>query len=168
MYQQNETIHYAGSGVCIIQEIASMRFGRTRERYYVLKPLHQNTSVIYVPLKNEQLVSKMRPILSREDLDALVEKIDSIEPVWDDDVNQRKQIFEELLRSGRCEDLIRIIKTLLSQRSKRQAEGKMLHVSDENYLREAQRLLYDEFAGVLGCTPKEAELQFREKLKVQD
>ena len=166
MYQPTEMIQYAGSGVCIIQEIASMRFGRTREQYYVLKPLHQNTSVIYVPLKNEQLVAKMRPILTREELEALVEQAESIEPVWDDDVNQRKLIFEELLRSGKCEDLIRIIKTLLGQRTRRQAEGKMLHVSDENYLREAQRLLYDEFAGVLGCTPKEAEAQFKEKLKV--
>ena len=166
MYQPTEMIQYAGSGVCIIQEITSMRFGRTREQYYVLKPLHQNTSVIYVPLKNEQLVAKMRPILTREELEALVEQAESIEPVWDDDVNQRKLIFEELLRSGKCEDLIRIIKTLLGQRTRRQAEGKMLHVSDENYLREAQRLLYDEFAGVLGCTPKEAEAQFKEKLKV--
>ena len=167
MYQPTDMIQYAGSGVCIIQEIASMRFGRTRERYYVLKPLHQNTSVIYVPLKNEQLVAKMRPILNREELEALAERAESIEPVWDDDVNQRKLIFEELLRSGKCEDLIRIIKTLLGQRTRRQAEGKMLHVSDENYLREAQRLLYDEIAGVLGCTPKEAEAQFKEKLKIE-
>ena len=33
MFSVNEKIHYGGSGVCVIQEIATMRFGRTREKY---------------------------------------------------------------------------------------------------------------------------------------
>ena len=163
MFQTGDAIQYSGSGVCIIQEITTMRFGRTREQYYVLKPLHQNTSVIYVPVKNEQLVSKMRPILSSDEVDALVEQIDSAEPIWDDDMNQRKLLFDEMIRSGSCISLIRIIKSLLLQRSRRQADGKTLHVSDENYLREAQRLLYDEIAAVLGKTPKEVEGMLKEK-----
>lgn len=167
MFQANETIHYAGSGVCVIQEIASMRFGRTREQYYVLKPLYQHTSVIYVPVKNEQLVAKMRPILTRDEVQALIGRIGEVTPAWDDDINQRKQLFDELVRSGRCEDLLRVIKSLLAQRNRRQAEGKMLHVSDENYLREAQRLLYDEFAGVLGTTPKEVEADLKDLLKAE-
>lgn len=167
MFCINDTISYAGSGVCRIQEISTMRFGRTREQYYVLKPLHQNTSVIYVPVNNERLVAKMRPILTPEEVTALVRDFDSIEPAWEEDVNQRKLMFDELLRSGSCADLVRIIKTLLLQRARRQAEGKMLHVSDENFLREAQRLLYDEFAGVLDKTPKEVEADLKEKLKAE-
>ena len=72
MYSVNEKIHYGGSGVCVIQEIATMRFGRTRERYYVLKPVYQNSSLIYVPVENQQLVSKMRPVLTREEVDRLI------------------------------------------------------------------------------------------------
>ena len=166
MFQTGDAIQYSGSGVCIIQEITSMRFGRTREQYYVLKPLHQNTSVIYIPVKNEQLVAKMRPVLSRDEVDTLLEQIDGAEPVWDDDINQRKQLFDEMIRSGSCLSLVRIIKSLLLQRSRRQADGKTLHVSDENYLREAQRLLYDEVAAVLGKTPKEAEALLKDKLKM--
>ncbi len=164
MFSVNDTIHYAGSGVCRIQEISTMRFGRTREQYYVLKPLHQNTSVIYVPLKNEQLVAKMRPMLSCEQAEALIARIGQIEPVWNDDINQRKLQFDEMLRSGSCEDLVSIIKSLLAQRNRRLAEGKMLHVSDENYLREAQRLLFDELAGVLGVTPKDVEARLKDAL----
>ena len=161
MFCANDTIHYGGSGVCLIQEIATMRFGRTREKYYVLKPLHQNTSVIYVPVSNAQLVSKMRPILTKEAADALIASIGQIEPVWIDDINQRKLKFDELLHSGNCADLICIIKPLLLQRTRRQAEGKTLHVSDESFLREAQRLLYDELASVLELTPKEVEAQLQ-------
>lgn len=164
MFCANETIHYAGSGVCRIQEIAKMRFGRTWEQYYVLKPLHQNASVIYVPVNSEKLVAKMRPILTREEIETLIDGFADIEPAWEDDVNLRKAKYDELIRSGDCTDLVRIIKALMQQRGKRQAEGKSLHVSDEGYLREAQRLLYDEIAGVLGKNPKEIEEQLKDKL----
>ena len=68
MYNVGDNIHYGGSGVCVIQEIAVMRFGRTREQYYVLKPVYQNASLIYVPVDNPQLVGKMRAVLTKEEV----------------------------------------------------------------------------------------------------
>lgn len=159
MFCANDKIHYVGSGVCLIQEITVKRIGRNRASYYVLKPLHQQTSVIYVPVDKEELVARMRPILTRDQVRALIDSIDSITPVWYPDVNERKLQFDGLLRSGSCADLICLIKSLFAQRKIRQAEGKLLHVSDETFLREAQRLLYDEFAGVLEKTPKEIEAE---------
>lgn len=155
MYRLGERIHYGGSGVCTIEEITTMRFGRTRERYYVLRPLHQNASVIYVPVENPTLVGKMRPVLTEEEVRELIRQMPEVETVWEEDPQQRKLLFDQLLRSNNCVDLVKIIKTLYRQKKRRSAMGKTLHVSDENYLREAQRLLYDEFAGVLGMTPAE-------------
>ena len=164
MYSVNEKIHYGGSGVCVIQEIAMMRFGRTRERYYVLKPVYQNSSVIYVPVDNEVLVAKMRPVLSREEVDHLIESMDTIPTAWEEDPQARKACFDALLRSNECRSLIVIIKTLNAHRERRQADGKALHVADESYLREAQRLLYDEFAGALGILPAEVPAYIQQKL----
>ena len=164
MYSVNEKIHYGGSGVCVIQEIASMRFGRTRERYYVLKPVYQNTSVIYVPVENEQLVAKMRPVLSREEVDSLIDGIAEIPTAWEEDPQARKASFDALLRNNECRSLIVIIKTLNAHKERRQADGKNLHVSDETYLREAQRLLYDEFAGALNIQPAQVHDYIQKKL----
>ena len=164
MYSVNEKIHYGGSGVCVTQEIATMRFGRTREKYYVLKPVYQNTSVIYVPVENEQLVAKMRPVLSREEVDRLIEGISEIPTAWEEDPQSRKASFDALLRSNECRNLIAIIKTLHAQKERRQADGKTLHVSDETYLREAQRLLYDEFAGALEIQPAEVQAYIQDKM----
>ena len=164
MFSVNEKIHYGGSGVCIIQEIATMRFGRTRERYYVLKPVYQNSSLIYVPVDNEALVSKMRPVLTRQEVDALIEEMPSVETAWEDDSQQRKLSFDALLRSNRCRDLVVLIKTLQEHKVVRAKLGKSLHVSDETYLREAQRLLFDEFAGPLGLMPAQVNGYITEKL----
>lgn len=164
MFSVNEKIQYGGSGICVIQEIASMRFGRTRERYYVLKPVYQNTSVIYVPVDNEQLVSKMRPVLTREEVDGLIDRIHEIPTAWQDDPQARKASFDAMLRSNECRNLIVLIKTLYAHREQRQADGKTLHVVEENYLREAQRLLYDEFAGALGLQPGQVHDYIQSKL----
>lgn len=164
MYSVNEKIHYGGSGVCVIQEIATMRFGRTRERYYVLKPVYQNSSLIYVPVENQQLVSKMRPVLSREEVDRLIDRMPEIPTAWEEDPQARKASFDALLRSNECSSLIVIIKTLHAHKERRQADGKNLHVADETYLREAQRLLYDEFAGALDIQPAQVHDYIRSKL----
>jgi len=164
MFSVNEKIHYGGSGVCVIQEIATMRFGRTREKYYVLKPVYQNASVIYVPVENQQLVSKMRPVLSREEVDRLIEGMAEIPTAWEEDPQARKASFDALLRSNECRSLIVIIKTLHAQKERRQADGKTLHVADETYLREAQRLLYDEFAGALEIQPTQVHAYIQSKL----
>lgn len=164
MYHVNERIHYGGSGVCTVQDITTLRFGRTREQYYVLKPLHQNASVIYVPVNNEQLTAKMRPVMTPEEVERLIEEMPNIETVWTDDIQARKASFDALLRSNNCADLIKIIKTLYQQKKRRQAMGKSLHVSDENYLREAQRLLYDEIAGVVGINPNEVNAYILERV----
>lgn len=164
MYSVNEKIHYGGSGVCVIQEIATMRFGRTREQYYVLKPVYQNSSVIYVPVQNEQLTARMRPVLSKDEVDRLIDSIDEIPTAWEEDPQLRKANFDALLRSSKCRNLIVLIKTLNAHRERRKASGKALHVSDETFLREAQRLLYDEFAGALGIQPDQVRAYIQTKL----
>lgn len=164
MFAVNEKIHYGGSGVCMIQDIATMRFGRSRERYYVLKPVYQNASVIYVPVDNPQLVSKMRPVLTREEVDRLIAGMEEIPTAWEEDPQQRKASFDALLRSNECRSLIVLIKTLNAHKERRQADGKALHVADETYLREAQRLLYDEFAGALEIQPAQVHDYIQSKL----
>ena len=66
MFAVNDIVHYGGSGLCLILEIATLRFGRIREKYYVLKPLYGDSSYIYVPVENEALVSKMHAFSGTE------------------------------------------------------------------------------------------------------
>ena len=165
MYSIKDRVHYGSSGVCEIQEITTMRFGRKRERYYVLKPVYQKTSLIYVPLENEELVSRMRPVLSREEVDALIRSMPTVETAWQEDPQVRKASFDELMKRHSCADLIVIIKTISAHKEVRQARGKSLHVSDETYLREARRLLFDEFAGALGILPSQVDEYIQEKLQ---
>ena len=50
----------------------------------------------------------------------------------------------------------------------RQAQGKKMHVSDERFFKEAEKLLYDEFAMVLEIKPEEVLPFILEQLRAEE
>ena len=164
MFCVGDKILYGGSGACVIEKIEMIRFGRSREKYYVLRSLFQNNAVIYVPVNNADLVSKMREMPSKDDVDRLIEWMPDADSVWIDDAQARKTCFEQIMRSGTCSDRICLIRTLFLHKRSRLSEGKNLHVSDENFLRDAKKLLCDEFAYPLQLEPSQVLDYMRMKL----
>ena len=70
MPSKNNYVNYGNQGICKIEDIRPMKFSfNTYERdYYILKPVHQENSRIFVPAENQKLTTQMRPILSPEDI----------------------------------------------------------------------------------------------------
>lgn len=153
MFQVGDKILYGCNGACTIEELTLMRFGRTREEYYVLRPMYQKAAVIYVPAKNETLLQQMRLMPSQEEVDQMISDVPDSEPIWIDDAQERKIHYDQIMRSSDCFARLRLIKTLHEHKKLRLSEGKNLHVSDENFLREAKKLICDEFAYPLQLQP---------------
>ena len=59
-YPINDTVFYGSEGVCRIVDIVKRRFQGQTEEYYVLQPVYNENSTIYVPIRNEALIGKMR------------------------------------------------------------------------------------------------------------
>lgn len=155
MFQVGDKILYGSNGACVIEELSQMRFGRTRELYYILRPLYQKAAVIYVPAKNDVLLQQMRIMPSLDEVNQMIAAVPSSEPLWIDDAQERKMSFDQIMRSSDCFARLRLIKTLQEHKKNRLSEGKNLHVSDENFLREAKKLICDEFAFPLQLQPSE-------------
>ncbi len=151
MYSVNDTILY-GSQICRIEENAKRDFGGSLKEYYVLKPVYNDTSTIYVPVNNEKLTGKMRRILSANEIYDLIRSMPDADSEWVENEAERKEKYKEILASGDREAIIRMIKALYHHQDVRQAQGRKLHVSDERFLKEAERTLYDEFALVLNIS----------------
>lgn len=148
MYSVNDTILY-GSQLCRIEENTKMDFGGNPTEYYVLKPVYNDTSTIYVPVHNEKCMGKMRRILSAAEIYALIRSMPDEHSDWIENDTARREKYKEVLASGDRKALVRMIKALYGHQEVRQAQGRKLHVSDERFLKEAERTLYDEFALVL-------------------
>lgn len=151
LFKINDTVLYGANGVCKVIDITNKSFYGEEAEYYVLTPLFDTKSTtIFVPVKNENLVAKMRCVISKEEIKELIKNIPVENPEWIENVNARKEKFKEILSKGDRYELARLIKSLYAHMERQQSNGKKLHLSDEGFMKDAERMLYDEFAFVLG------------------
>lgn len=168
MYQVQDTVLYGSDGLCRIDEIVTKDFCGTPADYYVLKPIHHESSTIYVPMKNETLVHKMRRILSADDIYALIQSMPDEEATWIENEEERKATYRETLSKGDRVGLIRMIKALYTHEQQMRETGKRLRAADERFFKDAEKLLYDEFALVLGIEPEQVLPFIQEQMQGKD
>lgn len=155
MYKVNDTVIYGTQGVCKIIEIAEKDFMGKKREYYVLTPINNASTTLFAPTDNEAVLAKLRRILSKEEIQVLVDSMGNEDPVWITNENERREKFREIIASGNHRALIQMIKALWIQKQKRESEGKKLHMSDERFFKDAEQLLYDEFQYVLEINKEE-------------
>lgn len=149
MFQCGDRILYGMHGVCEIVDIETKRISGKVSEYYVLQPIDQTASKYYVPTQNQAAVAKMRPILTQEEINEILHSADMQNDAWIADENQRKQHYTQLITSGNRAALVRMVHGIHKQKQLLSATGKRLHMCDENFLRDAEKLLGAEFSLVL-------------------
>ena len=153
MFEVGQKVLYGAHGVCTVMGIESMRFGAKRERFYVLEPDAQPGTRFYVPVDNGAATAKMRPLLSREELLAMLHSDEVRNYPWIPDDNQRKLRFRELIVSGNRAEVMGMVAALHWHRREQLASGRKFHIADENFLNDAEKVLHAEFACVFGLEP---------------
>lgn len=150
MLQVGMQVVYGIHGVCGITGVEVRTVDRKKVEYFVLEPSEQPGARFYVPMHNQAALSKLRPLLTAEELEALLCSEDAHRDCWIADENQRKQKYRELINSGDRAMLISMIRSLHQHKETQLAAGRKFHLCDENFLRDAQKLLSSEFSLVLG------------------
>ena len=155
MFKVNDTIMYGTQGICKIVEITEKDFMGTKKEYYVLKPINDAGATLFAPKNNEKIATKMRRILSEEEIYELIETMPYEKANWIDNENERKDKYKKIITSGDHAELIKMIKAIYFHKKEREADGKHLYLSDERFFKEAERILYDEFQYVLKIKKEE-------------
>ncbi len=165
MLKLNEKVMYGTTGVCVVQSIEDKKIGREIKRYYVLKPVSQTTSTVFLPANNETLLKKVRSVLSADEVRAMLKVLPSEPDVWVDNDAERKLRFGEIISSGDRKACLVLMRTLHNRQSELSTKGKRLHIADERALKEAQRLIHDEFSVALNMDLREVEEFVKSELK---
>ncbi len=155
MYKLKEMVMYGNEGICEISEFMKRSFQEKTIEYYVLKPVYNQTSTIYVPINNKELTKKMKKVLSLDEIMQLIHSISGAESVWIDNDNLRKEKYKEILMNGNRKELMKLIRTLYLRQEKLKEEGKKFHAVDDKFYKDAEKLLYEEFAYVLNIEQDE-------------
>ena len=152
MFHINDAVIYGGEGVCVISDIAEKEFAGKNAVYYILKPVYKETATVFVPIENEKLLAKMRPVLSKEEILEIIRSMPQEKTGWIEDEGERKLQYKAVLSGGSRRELICLIRTLYQRRQEQLAQKRKPHAADEFFLKEAEHILHDEFAYVLGLS----------------
>lgn len=149
VYGVNDTVLYKAHGVCRITAITEKEVNGRSQEYFVLKPVFDDNSTIFLPIHNKKTSENMRRVLSADEIYSLIKAMSDERTVWIDNESDRKQQYRKILAGGDRMALLSLIKTLYLHQQEQRVIGKKFHVSDENFMKDAEKMLYEEFAHVL-------------------
>lgn len=153
MFNINDTIMYGSQGVCRILDIREESFGGEPKLYYVLEPVYEGNSTIYCPVDSDKI--SLRKLLTLPEIHELIQLMPDTEANWIENDQERKEKFNNIVKQGDHRELICLIKTLYFHRQAKIEAGRKPHAIDERLMKEAEHILYSEFAHVLQIQPDE-------------
>ena len=165
MFQTGDWVLYGVHGVCKVVGFEKQLVNRKRTEYMVLQPKNQDESKFFLPTANPTAMAKLQQVLSPEELRTLLASDAVRQDCWIQDENHRKQHYRDLISSGDREALLRMVSCLYRYKAAQAAAGKKFHLCDENFLRDAEKLLISEISLVLDKSVEDARDYLRETLK---
>lgn len=152
-------VSYRSEGVCVISDIRTETFGDKSGEYYILAPIKDANSVLYVPVDNDMLVSRMLPLLSASEISSLAEELKDERMEWRIESRARNYEFRDVLNSGDRRALIILVNTIADRAENAAVSGKKLTGGDENALKRARKMLFDEFSVTADIADEEQLMQ---------
>lgn len=143
-------VRYASSGVCLVEEIKTMTVAGTAREYYILRQMDGTASVICVPTDNDALCAQMIPVLTRKEIEQTVCSACGDAMPWIDDRKERTERHRAILRRCDRRELLQLVGCIYLRKQELASEGRRLASSDENTLRQAERMVNNELCFVLG------------------
>lgn len=163
----NKYVVYGVHGICEVEGIINQKFNSDSlaRNYYVLRPVFEKASKIYVPVNSSIIAERMRPVLSQKEIDEIIlstldEKIE-----WISDYKKRSEQFHRILSHRNEKEILQMISCLYLH-SKESEKG--LTSSNADMLKAAQNLIEQEFAFSLNIKPEEVGKYIQMKLGLID
>ena len=153
MFEVGEKIIYGENGVCTVEKIEPLAMsGAPRDKlYYHLIPLI-GSGTYYAPVDSG---AYMRPVMSREEAEALIDAMPGIAPAVCDDnrFNHVDAYYKGLFRQHSCEALVAIVKGLRCRIASRKTRSSRAEAT----MKRARDMLHGELSVALDLDLNEVE-----------
>lgn len=160
MFAVGDKIIYGENGVCTVEKIAPLSMpGASKDKlYYYLCPL-VGSGTYFTPVDSGAF---MRPIMSREEAEALISSIPDIEPAIcnDNRFNHVDAYYKELFKLHTCEALVSIVKGLKTRMSERKTKSSRAEAT----MKRAKDMLHGELSVALDMDIDEVETYIASRL----
>lgn len=147
---------YGSEGVCEIVDIQSQSFSRisTKREYYVLNPKVNSGAKIYVPLDNELLCKRIKPLLTYNELTSLIAD-KSLNLEWINDNKQRSKYYKDLFSTYERKSIFATARMIYEIKSGKNAEISRLYSIDEDALKKITQMIYSEISYIVDISEEQ-------------
>lgn len=162
MFDKGEIVFYKNIGVCKVEDITSLDFAMDPDqKYYVMRSVYKN-GVNYVPVDND--IENIRNIISEEEAKELIESIPDmeVEAITELSTKEMTEIYDEKINSGNPEDILKLTLSIDKKKEILQEEKKKFGAIDDNYLKKAKDMLFEEVAAALKIEKEEMPKYIKE------
>ncbi len=150
MFQKDEYVFYGSGGICRIADIqVSPLSGMPADcPYYVMESVHNSNGTMYIPVDNDQIF--LRPLLNREEAEALIERIPSVEAIEEPNAKLLRTKYSDAMKTHDPEEWVRVIKTVHYRTTGASPRVARLSETERSVNESAKRYLYTELSLALG------------------
>ena len=163
MFAVGDYVIYGYEGVCHVDDVGCPKVSGLdkSKQYYTLTP-HYHGGTIYAPVDGRVL---MRPLISRDELDALLPQLPKLPLLDDVPENSRMagDYYRTILAGHDCTMLLRLCKTLHARQAERAVSRKSVSSTELRNWKTAEEMIQGEFAFVLGIAPSEVGSYLQQK-----
>ena len=169
-YRIGDHVSYSCSGVCLVADIRTdaPRGKEAPKTFYILKPVADPGSTIFVPTTSEALLAKMQRLPTQAEIDQLILSTREEELAWIDDRKVRTASFQATLKACDLRELLRLVGCIYRQKQVLAGRGKKLSSADEATLRRAEGIIENELSFVLQVPDDQVGAYIRQKLAIAD
>ena len=149
MHKVGDIIHYGNTGVCRVEAVEERKTENGTRLFYCIRPLYQECT-IFTPVDNEKVF--MRPAISREEAQRLVDIIPTIEAeaYCSSVTRELVEHYEEAINTHSCRDLVELTMSIYKKRKNAAEHRKKFGSVDERFMKKAEDLLFGELAVAFG------------------
>ena len=165
---KGEHVVYGINGVCRIEDVDIRRLSpdMPQGKYYILKPLASSMSTVFVPCDNDKLCSRMRRVMTKNEIDELFLSVHGRSIDWIEDRKERAAAYRDILLRGDKTELLLLIRRLLMMSDELCKNKKKLSAADTDILLSAEKTVRDECAFSIGISKDAAETYIKEHINV--
>ena len=167
MFEKNQYVYHETGGICKIDDVRYAPLeGMPNDRlYYVLSPLQDRNSTIYVPVDASGVF--LRALMERAEAEALMRSVSSIEPIDEPNAKLLRLKYIEAMRTHQPAEWVRVLKTVYGREQAKIGRAR-LSESERGFAENAKRNLATELGMVLGLDARAAECAVLDSIRVTE
>jgi len=157
MFEKGEFVYHESGGICQVTDVLKAPLsGMPADRlYYVLNPIHDRSSTIYLPVDCDSIF--VRRLLGAEEAKQLIDEIPDIPKIGETNSKLLRAAYLDAMRSHAPKNWVRVIKTVYQRSVQNTRPSQRLSETERSFSENAKRNLYAELALALGMQETDVE-----------